>query len=264
MAELELRIVDKNGKILFGQRGADEVNVVYEKAYQEGDCIELELSDKNQYVWLQLDDALGKSLVYLTGNVSYHIPFAEKRTNLSPKAFWGDRHLLSAKIAKDYEIRHYRNLAYNVCDQHLIENLYPHATANVETRGEAVFAVQNAIDGVTANISHGDWPYESWGINRQDDAKMRIDFGRRVCIDRLILYTRADFPHDNWWEQVSFSFSDGSSLDMKMEKSTKPHEITFPQKEITWLEMHDMKKADDPSPFPALTQIEVYGTECIK
>ena len=60
---------------------------------------------------------------------------------------------------------------------------------------------------------------------------------------------------------MSFSFSDGSSLDMKMEKSTKPHEITFEAKKITWLEMHDMKKADDPSPFPALTQIEVYGTE---
>ena len=116
-------------------------------------------------------------------------------------------------------------------------------------------------DGVTMNASHGEWPYESWGINRQDDARMRIDFGREVAADRLILYTRADFPHDNWWEQVSFTFSDGSSLDMKMEKSYKPHEITFEAKKITWLEMHDMKKADDPSPFPALTQIEVYGTE---
>lgn len=261
MTELEIKIVDREGNVLVQKKESDEVHVVYEHAYQMGDCIQLEISEKNQYVWLQLDDALGKALVYLTGDVTYRIPFEEKRTNISPKAFWGERHLLSARVARDYEIAQYRNLAYNVCDQHLIENLYPHATANVETRGEVVFAVQNAIDGVTANASHGDWPYESWGINRQDDAKMRIDFGREVSIDRLILYTRADFPHDNWWEQVSFSFSDGSSLEMKMEKSTKPHEITFETKKITWLEMHDMKKADDPSPFPALTQIEVYGTE---
>ena len=110
MAEMELRIVDKNGKVLTMQREADEVNVVYESAYQEGDCIELEISEKNQYVWLQLDDALGKSLVYLTGNTSYRIPFAEKRTNISPKAFWGERHLLSARVARDYEIAQYRNV----------------------------------------------------------------------------------------------------------------------------------------------------------
>lgn len=58
---------------------------------------------------------------------------------------------------------------------------YPHATANVETRGESVFAAKNAIDGVRANRSHGEWPYESWGINMQDDAAMKLDFGDRYC-----------------------------------------------------------------------------------
>lgn len=149
----------------------------------------------------------------------------------------------------------------NVCDQHQIKNLYPHATANVETRGESVFAVQNAIDGVTANGCHGEWPFESWGINKQEDAKMRIDFGRTVDVDEIILYTRADFPHDNWWKKVSFTFSDGSLIDMTMEKSSKPHVLSFPTKTISWVEMHDMKKSEEASPFPALTQMEVYGTE---
>ena len=72
--------------------------------------------------------------------------------------------------------------------------------------GEAVFAARNAIDGVTANLSHGKWPYESWGINQQDDAQMTLDFGRPVDIDKIVLYTRADFPHDNWWESVTFTF----------------------------------------------------------
>ena len=30
--------------------------------------------------------------------------------------------------------------------------------------------------------------------------------------------------------------------------------------EITSLMLDDLKKADDPSPFPALTQVEVWGT----
>ena len=261
MSELSLKILDRQGNILAANSGKNEVNLFFEQEYTQGDTIVLETETQGRYIWLQLDDALGKSLVYLTGSVTYKIPFGEKRANISPKVFSGAKHLLSAREARDFEVAAYRNLALNVCDQHNMEHMYPHITANVETRGESVFAAQNAIDGVTANSSHGEWPYESWGINMQDDAKIRIDFGREVITDRIILYTRADFPHDNWWEHVSFTFSDGSSLDMKMEKSEKPHEITFEQKQITWVEMHDMKKADDPSPFPALSQIEVYGKE---
>ena len=122
-------------------------------------------------------------------------------------------------------------------------------------------AAQNAIDGVVVNDSHGEWPYQSWGIDRRDDARIKIEFGRMVEVDRIILYTRADFPHDNWWRSVQFTFSDESELDMRMEKSVLPHEITFPAKQIMWLEMHSMVKSEDPSPFPALTQIEVYGRE---
>ena len=93
-----------------------------------------------------------------------------------------------------------------------------------------MFAAVNAIDGVTANESHGMWPFESWGINRQDDATIRIDFGREVEIDRIILYTRADFPHDNWWEQATICYSDGSKEQIAMEKSVLPHEFLIPKR----------------------------------
>lgn len=261
MSEFCIKILDGNMKTLAVARGEDEVNLVFSQEYQEGDIIILEIGKKEQYVWLQFDDALGKSLVYLTGNVTYRVPFGEKRINISPKAFYGKKHLLSVRRAKEFEVAAYRNLAVNVCDQHELKNIYPHAVANVETRGESVFAAQNAIDGVTVNNCHGEWPYESWGINMQEDARIRIEFGREIVADKIVLYTRADFPHDNWWKQVSFTFSDGSKLDMEMKKSQKPHELDFPEKTITWLEMHDMKKSGEPSPFPALSQIEVYGKE---
>lgn len=124
----------------------------------------------------------------------------------------GELHLLTLKKCPDYLTKNYRNLALNVWDQHGLTTCYPHATANVETRGEAVFAAQNAIDGVTVNKSHGEWPYASWGINMQDDAQITIDFGRTVVIDRLVMYTRADFPHDNW-----------RFTGTKPEKSSKKH-----------------------------------------
>ncbi|MCI8917821.1 MAG: carbohydrate-binding protein [Eubacterium sp.] len=259
MAELCLKVLDGNYKTLAVSRGEGEACIVFSQEYKEGDMILFEASQQGTHIWLQLDDALGKSLVYVTGMAAYQIPFGNKRINLSPKAFSGTKHLICAREAKDYEVAAYRNLAVNVCDQSEARNIFPHAQANVETRGEAVFAAQNAIDGVTVTSCHGEWPYGSWGINKQDDAEIKIDFGREVEADRIIMYTRADFPHDNWWKQVSFSFSDGSSFEWELQKKDNPHEIVFEQKRISWLKLHDMKKSDEPSPFPALTQIEVYG-----
>jgi len=262
MSAFILKIVNKNDQIMFLNSGENEVTLVSTSEYQEGDRICLESSEKNICIVLQLDDALGSAFVYITDNVSYYVPFGEKRICYSPKVFSGNRHYLYARVAREDEIKSYRNLALNVMDQHGETHCYPHATANVETRGESVFAARNAIDGVVANISHGEWPYESWGINMQDDATMKVDFGRMVETDIIVLYTRSDFPHDNWWRQVTLTFSDGSSTDWKLEKSNLPHVLNFEKKKITWVQLSNLIKADDPSPFPALSQIEVYGTVC--
>lgn len=261
MTEFYLKIVDQDSKIVAENHGVNEINLVYAKEYCPGDRIVLTCSQKNCFVWLQLDDALGKSLVYLTDDVSYEIPFGDKRLNLSPKVFYGSRHLLTVKEAFDNEVKAYRNLALNVYDQHGAPSCYPHASANVETRGEAVFAAKNAIDGVTANNSHGEWPYASWGINRRDDAAFRLEFGREVEADKVVLYTRADFPHDNWWTSVTLTFSDGEVMDVTLEKSSLPHMIPIKVKRIEWIELSNLIKSEDPSPFPALTQIEVYGKD---
>lgn len=259
MATLCLKVLDINGKTIAVSRGEDEVNLVCSREYKEGDRIVLESSKKKINIWLQLDDALGKSIVYITGDVEYIIPFKDRRINLSPKVFSGEKHLLCAKTAKEYEEKAYRNLAINVNDQHGDVTCYPHATANVETRNEVVFAAKNAIDGITVNNSHGEWPYQSWGINRRDDAAIKIEFGRKVVVDHIVLYTRADFPHDNWWEQATFTFSDGSSMQIEMQKRSESHEFSFESKEIEWIELSQLIKSPEESPFPALTQIEVYG-----
>lgn len=259
MAVLSLKVVDRNNNVICESTGEDFVDLVCRHIYEEGDRIELSTSEKNIYLNWQVDDALGQAFVYLTDNVTYEILFGEKRNNLSPKVFYGDRHYLYVETARKDEIESYRNLALNPADQHRDVLCFPHATANVETRGETNFAAKNAIDGVRANLSHGSWPYHSWGINRQDDAAMKVDFGRKVRTDKVVLYTRSDFPHDNWWVQVTLKFSDGSSMDFPLEKSVRGHVLTFPEKETEWVELCNLIKADDPSPFPALSQIEVYG-----
>ena len=94
----------------------------------------------------------------------------------------------------------------------------------------------------------------------QDDAEITLDFGRPVDFDQIVLYTRADFPHDNWWVKATLVFSDGTQEVVDMVKSAEPHRFSIEKKQITWIKLCNLIKADDPSPFPALSQIEVYGS----
>lgn len=256
---MKLKIINKAGEVLKEISGENEINLVYDNEYKEGDFVLLEINNEKGFYEIQFDDSKGKSFVYLKGDVKYEIPFGEKRLNISSKVFTGKQHLLMVRKPFIEECQGYRILSENIWDQHGEVNCYPHASANVETRGETVFAALNAIDGVTASDFHGNWPYESWGINRRDDAIWKLEFGRPVEIDKLVIYTRADFPHDNWWESATVTFSDGSKERLSLKKGGEAQIFKIHKENIEWLTLSELIKADDPSPFPALTQFRVYG-----
>lgn len=258
-AMITIEVLNKDNALIASISGEKEVNLPLEHSYEEGDKIIFRPDEVPAFYVLMADDALGEALVYVTGDFTYEIPFGEKKVCYSPKIFSGEHHLISARKAKAWESESYRNLAINVMDQHENSSCYPHATANVETRGESVFAARNAIDNVTANHGHGFWPYGSWGINRNPDAQICIDFGREVTIDRVEIYTRADFPHDAWWTQATIRFSDESTYVCTLKKTDEGQEFSFPPRKVRWLQLEKLIKADDPSPFPALTQLKVYG-----
>ena len=264
---MKLQVVHANGNGALAE-GAHEVFLAWEGVYEEGDVIVCSGLTPGRLYRLRMDACLDESLVYITRDtVCYHIPFGEAKAGHDPKAFTGERHYLSIREAAESEIYGYRNLALNPLDQHgdSAAGIYPHASANVETRGEAVFAARNAIDGVYATLSHGEWPYESWGINRDPDAALTLDFGRPVDIERICLYTRADFPHDSYWTAATFVFSDGGREVAEMTRQVAtPHvfdDERFHRRGITSLTLCELIKAGDESPFPALTQLEVYGTQ---
>ncbi|MGW9574265.1 hypothetical protein [Paenibacillus terrae] len=126
-----------------------------------------------------------------------------------------------------------------------------------------MFAARNAINGNTVTYSHGGWPFESWGINQRDDAEFKVHFGRLVEIDKIVLYLRADFPHDNYWTNVTFTFSDDSKQTVELLKTGQAQSILLEPKKVEWITLGQMIKSDDSSPFPALTQFEVYGCEAL-
>lgn len=261
MVELRLFVKDREGMVRAASEPGSRVSLVYESAYEEGDRLELDTGGESVFCLLQLDDAIPEALVYVKDGVCLPVPFGEGKTAYSPKAFVGKKHLLRARVVERRELEGERNLALNPYDSHENIGFYPHAHANVETRGEAVFAARNAIDGVYENSSHGEWPYQSWGINRDPNAELTLDFGRTVRVDKIGLTLRADFPHDSWWVSATVSFSDGSEEVFSLEKTAEPQRFSIAERTVTSLTLGKLIKADDDSPFPALTQIEVWGRE---
>lgn len=259
---LTLKILDASGHPVAQSVGEGEVVLVHEAEYQDGDRVVIEAGEAGSFLSLSFDEALPESLLYLgQGQASFSVPFGDRRSAFSPKAFSGKLHRLKVRIPRAEEVSARRNLALNPFDGHGNAALYPHSHATVETRQEAAFAARNAIDGETANRGHGSWPYTSWGINGDPDAALTIEFGRPVRVDEVVFYLRADFPHDAWWQQVSLVFSDGGTSDFRLEKASAGQRFALEPRVIEWVRLERLIKADDPSPFPALTQIQLWGHE---
>ncbi len=246
------------------EEGDDELCLSYSGEYRKGDIIDISDLEPDRFYVVRIDQAMSPSIVYITKNqILYPIPFYSQKENVNPLAFSGCRHTVYIRKAMPYEVNVYRNLSENTFDQHDEPHVYPHASANIETRGESVFAAQNAINGNIAHGSHGEWPYESWGINKNPEAEFRLDFGRPVHIEEIWIYERCDFPHDSWWTHGTITFSNGNrsvlTLEKRLDGSAQKFKIS--ERNVTFLTLNELIQADDESPFPALTQIKVFGTE---
>lgn len=248
----------RQGELLAEASGHEKIILYFRGEYQPGD--EVRFSCDRPHALVRVDQVLDEAQVYLpSGEFTYRIPLEGDNLDVYPPfAFQGDKHLLSIAVAKGNE---YRNLALNPADQRGEASAYPHATANVETRNEAVFAARNVIDGYTLSNGHGRWPYQSWGIGARTDAKLHLDFGRPVDINQIVLYLRADFPHDAWWIQGTVTLSDGFEKTFDLTKTADPQPIFLGKHQVTWLELDRLVKYDVPSAFPSLKQLEVWGKD---
>ena len=72
---------------------------------------------------------------------------------------------------------------------------------------------------------------------------------------------RADFPHDSWWTAATVRFGDGSEEVLSLRREGGTQRFPIAPRVVTELTLCELRKADDPSPFPALTQIEAWGRE---
>ena len=166
---INLKLISEGGDVKFKAYG-DEIDEVYHGEYAEGDRWRVELPD-SEFVRIRLDDTLAESIVYVPdGTFDFAVPFGyERAACYGPDAFVGDTHRVRVSEPCEADIYAEREISLNSHDRHNIAKYYPHAVANFVTREDPCFFERNAIDGVTNNLSHGKYPYHSWGGGLRED-----------------------------------------------------------------------------------------------
>jgi hypothetical protein len=261
-ADLELAVCDIKGRVKASVRGTNSVELVFGESWAEGDLITVHSDVFPLPLRLRFDAAIPAVLVWLAApRLEFPVPLGEQHDAYPSESFGAGEKRLSVSVADGDLWKGYRNLSENPLDRRGETTYYPHCTATVETRNESVFAARNTIDGVVKPSCHGAWPYQSWGDNEDPDAEIMIEFGRPVRVDRVHINLRADFPHDSFWKRARLFFSDGTGIDLHLEKTGNVQEFVFPERNVTWVKLAKLVKNDDASPFPALTQWAVYGRE---
>ena len=260
---------EKNREMLRAE-GGERVHLVYNPAYRKGDEIRIEGLEAGFYE-IRLEDTLPPTAVYCSAEKAvFPIPFGVDRAGFSPRSFTGRRHFIEVRKADETGQGTRRNLAFNPHDQNENEGIYPHMSTNVTYADtlrnrifpdRGLFAPRNVIDGILANESHRLYPHQSWGINRNSSAWLTIDFGRPVDIDTLRLAIRCEFPHDTYWKQATVRCSDGSEESIPIRKTSQWQSYPIVRKGIRSLTLCSLIKSEEPSAFPALSLMEVYGTE---
>ncbi|GAG01584.1 unnamed protein product, partial [marine sediment metagenome] len=166
---------------------------------------------------------------------------------------------LGARAEKHRLPNHYRNIAVQLSGTEGIPNGYPRASSKSEYGNQPWFAARCAIDGKTDNRGHGrDFP--SWRPDRRDDVWWKVEFGREVQVDKLVVYLRAEFPHDKHWRSAVLEFSDGSRQEINFAKTAAPQSFTFDHRTVTWVKLTDLVQ-EEPLGWCALTEIEVWGRD---
>ena len=251
---VKIELLDSAGVAI----ASGEASLKLSRAYKPGDRIRI---TGQSHMAIRMDAALPEAVVYAPkGTLEFSIPTGKELAGYSPSAFAGDRPAITARPAAPVETRAYRNLALNPIAVRGEPAFYPHASSNNEYANSAVFAARCAIDGNTASTGHGRWPHLSWGPDRGNDSRLRIDFGRPVMIDKLIITPRGDFPHDSVWPEVRVEFSDGHRETLRLASNGNPQTLVFRPRPAEWIQLIRLDLPND-KPWRALTEIQAWGCD---
>jgi hypothetical protein len=233
--------------------------------YQTGDRV---IARGPQWITLHVSDTLPDCNLYLSpaahGTFTFEIPHGsgEQHTGSAypPDGFAGISHVLTVSPVVKRSRLARRNLALNPCDMRTSSpTVFPHASTNSVSRDAYDFESRNAIDGVSRNGHHGEWPYQSWGPLVRSDLWWKLEFGREVQVDTLRVMLRTDFPHDSYWKSGVVEFSDSTSLPLEMTSTSDFQDFHFPAKRVSWLRLTHLVPAEER--WSALIEFEAWGSD---
>lgn len=253
--------IEYDGETATGN-GAAELKVT--KAYSTSKTIKITIPDSQHYLAVTIaKDVLQESIVYLKKSVfTYKIPdFSRSYPAEMKKAGC----TISARIPTVDELTANHNIALNTSDLLASTTVFPHASTTNVNNADAEWMARNIIDGFVQNNGHGTYPLQSWGPN--DNVKptdsIKIDFGHDVNVAQLVLYIRADFPHDGYWDSCTLKFSDGTTMDISITNSARAQKITLDETKVTssltFTNFH--KAANSTGPWCAWIELQVIGSE---
>ncbi|MBE2895301.1 hypothetical protein HPC38_00175 [Pasteurellaceae bacterium HPA106] len=259
MQKLTLTLFDKDDNIKLARSDFDEVVATFKGEYAQGDKWVVEAQTYPCFLKVRLEDSFESAVLYLTDKLIFTIPFGDAaRVYNSDKAFRGGMHFVWVRVAREYEINQYGNLAFNPYQQTDQQGVYPCAQSNIQA-GNIRFAARNVIDGAFDTNAHGSYPYTSWSNAQDSSAQLSIIFGRTVEIDSVILYLRADFPHDSWWQHLTITFDDEQPETIEAKRTGKAQHYQFSARQCQKITLSNLIKGEEPAPFTALSQLEVLG-----
>jgi hypothetical protein len=263
-ANISIRAYDAS-RVLFAESKTNalsstgEISLKIEREYLEGDYLVIEGARK---LFVQLDISIQGCYVYTpNGSFTFRIPIQENGKNYRMESFSGSKHEIKVRICTKEEWSDYRNLALNSFDIRGETNYYPHATSNSECRNESFYAARNVIDGHKSNTKHGKWPFQAWGPDIRDDLWLKIDFGKSVEVDKLVIVNRAQYSdlHDSYWKEAIVQFSDGSSEKIKMMETALPQALMISKHNTSWVKFTDLNGNENK--WCSWVEIEVWGRD---
>lgn len=213
--------------------GDDAVELSVTRAYKEGDKITVTLPEGQHYLaFCMAKGVVEETILYLPNSVFTFT--AQNMTMSYPADLTTKKCTITARIPTTEELTASRNLACNPADLKNAKDVYPHAvSSNVHNESNEndrlQFEARNAIDGFTQNKGHGGFPVQSWGPGssmRKAD-HITVQLGRDVSLTQIVIYIRADFPHDTYWDSCTVTFSDGTTQEITLQKTANAQTITL-------------------------------------
>lgn len=109
-----IKLFDSDGRLLSMANGEDNALLTFFALKEQGAFLTVEVSDKNQFYWIETNHESGASIEFIHDRVQYSLPCLLEETEKPRKNLGKRMHIVSVRIAHEFAFGVYRDLALNV------------------------------------------------------------------------------------------------------------------------------------------------------